>query len=222
MKCKKIQEYLSSYIDGQLPPKFKERIQNHLNTCTECNRRMGEIKSTISLIKSLGEQPLPQYYTTQLEAKLDENAPRETYVPDNHTSLWLRFKWQVILSVFILGIFAGSGVLYVSQVLNKRPKETPRTIGLGETGFLSFNLFSKSNVKSIVFYVELPEGISLVSNPKERSLQWEGNLIQGENVIYLYVKGIEKGTWSINTKLQMDGQLLKEFQMPLLVTDKKG
>ncbi|MBU0952265.1 MAG: zf-HC2 domain-containing protein [Elusimicrobia bacterium] len=218
MNCKKIEEFLSAYIDNQLSPGLKKDVDLHLKGCLNCSKRLADLKTVVGLVSSLEPKQLPQYYQTQLDAKLAESIRQDS----RRFSLWTSFTWQMVFGVFFLGIFIGSGVLYVSQKTIKKPNEAIYSIRINEMGVLTFNLYSKENVKSIVFNVKLPDGISLASKPKEKTFHWQGELVKGENVISLYVKGMKPGNWSVNAHLQSDGTILKEFNMPLTVTEKKG
>lgn len=213
--CAKIQELLSDYLDSKLSTEAMEQAAGHIAGCPACKQRLNELKTIIGLLKSVKEKPLPSYYRTQLDAKLDEAAFKKA-----HTPSWSRFKWQIVFGVFMLGIFAGSGILFVSQ--KSSGDKCPYTIKLGEVGILTFNLYSKENVKTIVFNVELPEGLALASKPKDKTFKWKGELVKGENVISLYVRALKEGRWAVNAKLQADEKTIKEFKMPLCVTDKKG
>lgn len=217
MNCKDILEALSDYIDLKLSPKTAEQVKNHVAECPDCRQRLNELKTTVELLKSVEEKPLPPYYQTRLDAKLDEAARARARI---RTPLWVRFGWQIAFGVFALGIFAGSGIIYISQKTAK--DKSLCTLQIGEVGILSFNLYSKENVKTIVFDVQLPEGIALASKPKDRTFKWEGELVKGENVISLYVKGLKEGKWAVNAQLQANEEIIKEFKMPLFITDKKG
>jgi len=218
MKCEKISGFLSDYIDNQLSPDLRKEVELHLNDCSFCTKRLGELKTLVGFLGSVKPKQLPAFYQTQLDAKLNETARQIK----ERSFLLLKFRWQFVFGVFFLGIFLGSGILYISQKTINKSSEAIYTIKINETGILTFNLFSKENVKSIVFNVKLPDGISLASKPKEKSFRWEGELVKGENVISLYVKGMREGTWCVNADLQSYGSTLKEFNMPLIVTEKKG
>ena len=83
-------------------------------------------------------------------------------------------------------------------------------------------LFSKDEIKDIVFNINLPEGITLASNPDKKNVRWVGNLSKGKNVICLYVKALKQGKWNVNAKVQTDGIIFKEIEMPLNVVEKQG
>ncbi|OGS22607.1 MAG: hypothetical protein A2252_03240 [Elusimicrobia bacterium RIFOXYA2_FULL_39_19] len=217
MNCENYKELLSAYVDNHLCAKEKAMVELHLNSCVYCRKELIELQSFVKALHTIKEKPLPPYYRTHLDAKLEEAAMsmKKTRIP-------LYFKWQLIFGVFFFGILIGGGTFFFTNRISNKSQITLQTIKIGEVGILSFNLYSKENVKSIVFNVELPEGISLASNPHKKTFSWEGELVKGENVISLYVKGKSEGKWAVNANLTEENIVLKEFVLPLQVIEKKG
>ncbi|OGS23588.1 MAG: hypothetical protein A2297_06875 [Elusimicrobia bacterium RIFOXYB2_FULL_48_7] len=179
-----------------------------------------ELQDTISILRNHKPKPVPQCLQTRMDAKIDELFENSS-IPAT-AGIQPVFKWQFALGIFILGILAGTGVFTVSRKTPLKIPEPVNTIEIGREAKLSFPFFSQEDVKDIVFNVNLPEGVFLASSPEKREVHWKGGLVKGKNVICIYVKAQKEGAWSIDAKLQTDGTILKEYKMPLNITERKG
>lgn len=50
--CGQVLASLSDYLDGELPPEARARIEDHLRGCSECARFGGEFQSTVQALKA--------------------------------------------------------------------------------------------------------------------------------------------------------------------------
>lgn len=70
MKCRKVQERLSAYQDGELGSAEHDRIKAHLTDCPECSKRYKELQRAWGLLSDLPDiQPMPGFHL-QLRKKI--------------------------------------------------------------------------------------------------------------------------------------------------------
>lgn len=50
--CEQVLARLSDYLDGELPPEPRGRIEDHLRGCDECARFGGEFRSTVRALRA--------------------------------------------------------------------------------------------------------------------------------------------------------------------------
>jgi anti-sigma factor RsiW len=62
---------LSDYIDGRLPADVCRELEQHLTGCSDCTTFVGSFRSTVTLLKSLNEDDLPEELRMRLKAFLD-------------------------------------------------------------------------------------------------------------------------------------------------------
>lgn len=223
MECKKILEEMSSYLDNQVDEKEKVEIEKHIQSCVSCRKGLEELKLTLSQIHSLKKKEIPLYYHSQLMSKVSQ-------LSEKRVPIWIfNLNWQSVAAVFILGIIAGGGLfLTLSRqkqasfnngniAVEKTNITRINTLKLNEYGDLTFTVNSKIEVKNVVFKVELPEGIYMASSPGKKVFSWEGDLLEGENIISLHVKAAKSGNWSVNARVRTDGTVLKTFDMPVTI-----
>jgi predicted anti-sigma-YlaC factor YlaD len=56
MNCKDVAEFLSDYLDGELPLRQRLTFKLHLLLCRDCRRYLQSFAATIKLTQSLGKQ----------------------------------------------------------------------------------------------------------------------------------------------------------------------
>jgi predicted anti-sigma-YlaC factor YlaD len=54
MNCKDVTEFLSDYLDGELPLRQRLTFKLHLLLCRDCRRYLHSFATTIKLTRSLG------------------------------------------------------------------------------------------------------------------------------------------------------------------------
>lgn len=57
------QDNLSSYIDGQLPERARERVQRHLQGCQECRWDLETLERTVALLRAMPRPKPPRSFT---------------------------------------------------------------------------------------------------------------------------------------------------------------
>jgi anti-sigma factor RsiW len=58
--CKKVREQMSDYADGQLSPARMAFVKMHLAMCDECDRLFRSLRSTVSLLRELKDEPVDE------------------------------------------------------------------------------------------------------------------------------------------------------------------
>lgn len=54
MKCTRVRKELSAYIDGELSPRARTSIEEHLTRCPECSRRKAELVFVVESVRRAG------------------------------------------------------------------------------------------------------------------------------------------------------------------------
>lgn len=58
----RIEEMLSAYIDGELSPKERARVERHLAQCEVCARNLRTLRQTVGLLRQLPTVPAPRSF----------------------------------------------------------------------------------------------------------------------------------------------------------------
>jgi anti-sigma factor RsiW len=51
--------HLSDYLDEELDPRGRQRVERHVHSCPSCGRLLATLRKTLEGLHALGQQPLP-------------------------------------------------------------------------------------------------------------------------------------------------------------------
>jgi anti-sigma factor RsiW len=71
--CSDLVGLLADYVEHQLPAKVHDELEKHLARCPRCVVQLKTYESTISLLRSIREEDLPQELRCTLRSFLERN-----------------------------------------------------------------------------------------------------------------------------------------------------
>lgn len=78
MKCQKVLEKISAYIDDELSSVQAKKIIDHLGQCAECQKEFEVFQHVNTLVKDLPHQEMPPEFVKQMASKVHQSyAPVE-------------------------------------------------------------------------------------------------------------------------------------------------
>ncbi|MGI5838945.1 MAG: DUF4349 domain-containing protein [bacterium] len=115
MECKAAQELMSDYLDDELSEEERIRLDEHLRACSRCADELAELRTVVSLCRSLPAVEPPAVFREQLYRRLAAEIGPEK------KSLWQIFRdwarrgtYRSVAAVFasaIIFIFSLNGVV---------------------------------------------------------------------------------------------------------------
>jgi anti-sigma factor RsiW len=104
VKHSEIRARLNDYIDRDLSPDERSRVDAHLEGCGECRRELSELRDTVSLLRRLPEPSLPPGIGDAVIARIASGEGREARV---HLLLrrTLEPRWIAPLAAGLAGLF---------------------------------------------------------------------------------------------------------------------
>ena len=96
MKCSEVREYLSAWMDGEVPEELGLQLSDHVAGCEACRREMAALERLDAALAQL-EAPVSR----DLAAKVCQRLPRPA---------WPRFQSLALAVCLVLGIFLGSSL----------------------------------------------------------------------------------------------------------------
>ena len=72
MDCQKIKKLLNPYIDQALDADTAQQVEEHLKSCSTCNKEYQSLKEIITSLNSLSPQPAPGTLTQNIMAKISQ------------------------------------------------------------------------------------------------------------------------------------------------------
>jgi anti-sigma factor (TIGR02949 family) len=73
MDCQRIQENLSAWLDGELPPAEMETLRRHLAECAACRQVADELRSVAALLKNARRQAAPPELAEEVQSRLERD-----------------------------------------------------------------------------------------------------------------------------------------------------
>ena len=72
-RCRDIVALLADFVEHQLPPEVHAALEAHLAKCPRCVTQLKTYESTVSLLRSIREEDLPEELRWTLKAFIDKN-----------------------------------------------------------------------------------------------------------------------------------------------------
>jgi anti-sigma factor RsiW len=66
LSCREIVELVTDYLEDALPPEERLRVELHLATCAGCLAYVDQMRATVRVLGTLGEEPLEPEICEQL------------------------------------------------------------------------------------------------------------------------------------------------------------
>ena len=142
MNCNEISDKLSLYIDNELSPEEMQQVEEHLNSCENCQKVLDEYKNLISVLQSLPEEEPPEGYCKRLHEKLlMERSQKETKgtwkIKNFSRSKWMKYGSIAAALVLVL-LVAGINNLGNMGLGMKSENESAYDMSLAEAPAQSF------------------------------------------------------------------------------------
>jgi anti-sigma factor RsiW len=109
-KHTRIRKNLSPYIDGQLSPRERTALEEHLATCDACRSELDELRATISAVGGVSDVEPPRSFA--LTAEMLERRVSSPPAPVPGYAMGMRLAGAavaVVLAVVLVGDMGGSG-----------------------------------------------------------------------------------------------------------------
>jgi anti-sigma factor RsiW len=71
--CTDLVGLLADYVEHQLPPEVHADLERHLTRCPRCVAQLKTYQSTLSLLRSIRDEDLPEELRCTLKAFVEKN-----------------------------------------------------------------------------------------------------------------------------------------------------
>jgi hypothetical protein len=218
MKCSRCIELLSDLAGDELGADLAAATREHLRGCSGCAARFEELSATVSLLRRLGDEPLPDDFGAALHRKLVAAGPPPHPGRVARLRAWLSGG---ALGPAALGAVGAAAVAAVLVGTHHRAATSPAHVALQQApqesvaagpvvpifrvpqaklAVVRIDFVAEQAVDDVEFAVTLPEGLHFVSEGKElpdREFRWRGRLERGSNPIPVAVRGDHAGRFPV-------------------------
>ncbi len=111
MNCKEFRKSLPLYLDGEINPNKKKKLDIHLDSCAECSLFYQKISGSLFQLHSKKDIDEQAFYYTRLKQRMLNKVQQESFI---HSALFKKslqlstYFASIVIAVFI-GILIGSG-----------------------------------------------------------------------------------------------------------------
>jgi len=185
MKCadftQGMDDFLDGELDGDLDAQRQMAMQAHLETCEACRRALGKARE---FQQALGAMPIPEpsegFTDRVMRVAVERNVGR------HH-----RRGFAV---GFGSAVAAGLALWLVVGLLPMQPGQqsdegavSEISIAVNEPREVTLAFHSVRALEGARITISLPENVALVGYPGRRTLEWQTNLAEGNNILRLPV-----------------------------------
>lgn len=102
MDCREIQEKLSAFIEEELSRGEKSQVEGHHKTCSKCSLALEDLRKTIVLTKSIGEEEPPAWLRQKVMARVrEEAAPKKGILQKLFFPLHIKVPIEIFATIAI-------------------------------------------------------------------------------------------------------------------------
>jgi len=104
--CRKIQPDLSAYLDGELTPSLRAKVEDHLASCAECRQELSEMKILATGVAALPNlKPAPRFLT-EVRRKIARGEKPEPLTWQDYIfhPIWLKVPLEIAALIMIIGL----------------------------------------------------------------------------------------------------------------------
>ena len=180
MTCNDLNNALDDYLDGRVDAAGTARLDQHVETCSECRHRVAEENHLRSALLAYADSSVPQ----PAEGFFDRALIRATH----NGSRKQRNRWM--MTGFGGAIAAGFAVWLVAGMLLQSPTlpqtSIPEiTMALEEPRTVNLVFASADELVDATLTVILPAGLELAGFQGQSEVTWMTSLSKGKNVLPL-------------------------------------
>src|SRR4030042_4457554 len=102
MNCQDIQQKLSAYAEGIVPPEEKILIEEHLKSCPKCNGSLASLRKTIDYVHTLKDIEPPPWLTQKVMAKIKaEVQPKKRIIQKLFYPLHIKLPLEAVITALV-------------------------------------------------------------------------------------------------------------------------
>ncbi len=106
----RVEEMISAYMDGELSPEDRARVERHLDTCADCAWNLWTLRQTVDMLGRLPSMPVPRPFTIS-EAQIPEPTGLFQWIPYSY----LKGATALVALLLVL-VLAGEAMLHYISI----------------------------------------------------------------------------------------------------------
>lgn len=116
--CKEFQDFISDFVDGELPPPLQKKFREHLASCHYCTYISNNVEKVCTILKNLDKVQTSNTFEMRLRKRLLQEAERKK----NVLSQWIP-SGSIVNGKMLVG--AGAALVLVTGLMAFHQQGTP-------------------------------------------------------------------------------------------------
>jgi len=79
MRCKDMRDLLSAYLDDELRPHLRAKLESHLQSCQNCQQALARLRRLAFLLENTWAPPLPEGFANRVMTQARERVTRRQH-----------------------------------------------------------------------------------------------------------------------------------------------
>ncbi|MCL5019351.1 MAG: zf-HC2 domain-containing protein [Patescibacteria group bacterium] len=121
--CKDFQDFVSDFVDGELPPPIQKKFREHLASCHYCTYVYNNVAKVCTILKNLDKVQTSDSFELRLRQRLLEESERK----ETGLAQWLP-SGNIVNGKMLAG--AGAALVLVTGIVAFHQQGTPDASGL--------------------------------------------------------------------------------------------
>ncbi|OGS43064.1 MAG: hypothetical protein A2539_09245 [Elusimicrobia bacterium RIFOXYD2_FULL_34_15] len=225
MVCRDVEKKLFLYFTGNLEERKMKYIKKHIDSCESCAKELVLVKEMMESLKSYQIQALPAGYESELHQKMVK-VNQEMRHKELLKGYFVFPKFKFAAAAVCLLLVAVTTIVYNFLTAKKynilMQASAFNVMNINEQGVIRLNIKAEEKMENVTLKIELTNGVRAFKNGQvdmeQKEIIWHGNLDGGENVIAVYVKGVQQGNWQAKAVLQeKEKTTIKKMKIPFTI-----
>lgn len=191
MNCKEMRKLISAYMDNELDPKNKEKVETHIKECPYCQKELKELTKLSNTIHSFKKEELPANFRVFVKEKIQEKLSVK-----EKPKVFILPRWQFVPAVATLLVIIG--IIFLSlQRIKTVPVEiiTPEEYSLVQRDLIE--IAAKINIKNISI-----KDIRVVVDSEDVT-----DKIEFASGFVYYIASLSEGLHQADIRIKEDGKI---------------
>lgn len=132
VKCEKLLEMISPYLDGELQESEREEFLAHMEQCPQCKKEVEELEQLLHDFSEIPEVELPEGFHEELMVKIKDSVVVPISIQKKKNTPWR--KIIAVAAVFAIVVIVGGGMQELSKGTKKPLQQS--SVADGEDQFI--------------------------------------------------------------------------------------
>jgi hypothetical protein len=221
MKCQEAQPLIDDYLDGVLSPIQAESLTAHCAQCGDCSDTLAQARQFRQLLSSAAVPPPSAGFVDRaLRHAVQQNGPTHH---DSHKKGFIKGFGSAIAAglalwvmVSVLPTHQGTETQPPAPLASNSQNQTDNTISISlhEATSVTLAFHAAQAVEGATITINLSDNLELVGYQNRQTLEWQTNLVAGDNVLTLPIKALKSQQGKIIAQVTHNN-LMKSIELKL-------